>query len=618
MSDLEFVNSVPAVLGNADAKFGVPKFTLPHGASSVTYKTQASTGVTIGSGSNYSINVSENQMVSNMLLEQVRIQYQVNVVNNSGAAYTPTLESLTAPNFMPLAMNSNSLQVTLNGNAFTLNCQDIVDKLLTFNKLPDMSEYDLSMSPNALDIFSTYPSSALTGNPVYGAASGSIKNPFADFSQATYGNSGRWTQVQDVSIAPAFAPIANAGNQTYTIQFTVTEAILNQTTAMTVESARAWSGLTNLQVTRNYLTSGDVGTRLIKVVAIPGVGVAATVVANSVQIIPLSAGNAGPNLLYTVYTLDDSFSPPAKTKYPLTAYQPLYRSNQTGAIAAAAQITLVSPSIPLQYVPSAIYLFIARTTGLTTAYLSEAPGCRITNISMDYVTSGNFASASEQVLYQEFAANQGCMKSLAEFSTCNIAGVAVGMYGSLYRIDGANLPIDWQKYSVGSPYRQDLQFTVTGTSLRADNFQLYTFVVDSGYYELSQNECIQRIGIATSDVVAKCRADARNFEAHQPKFGGILSNAARQIVKGFGSAIHRMKHIAVTPKKSGGKRHKVKHVARRGRGEADKECGCGYDEHCQDCFDECDECNPQSEYEEDIRTGGRVITKSAIAKRLNY
>lgn len=621
---LEFVNSYPPVLANADEKFGKPVMRLPHGANSVTYKVQQSTGQTLSSGTQYQINVSQGQMVSNYLLEQATIQYQVTVNNGSANAYVPTLETLTAPNFMPLLMNSTMLQVTLNGQSFTINPQNFCNQILAFNKLPDMSEYDLSICPNQLDIFSTYPANPATGNPVYGSVAGTIKNPFGDFSTATYGNSGRWTQVSNVTINPALASIATGANQTYTITFTVIEPLLNQTTAMTAESARAWANLNTLQVTRNFLTSGDVNTRLIKVINTPIAGVTQTVTAGSVQIAP----GTSPNLYYTVYTVDEGFNVPKASKYPLCSYQPLYPSNPIQVNAAAVQ-SFTSPSIPLQYVPACIYVFCARTaSAVNLAYASEAPGFQITQLSMDYVTSGNFASASPVVLYQEFGANQGLQKSWAESGNVLIQGVNVGAYGTVYRIDGSQLPIDWQKYSVGSPYKQQLQFTVQGTALRTDTFQLYVQVCDSGYYELSGVDCVSRIGIANPEIVAKCRAQDKNFEAHHPTFGGALSHAMRRVHHGFKKAMAGVHHKLV-PAHKGGKVHhrrKVHHKRRRGHGEVDnKECGCDYNEHCDDCEEFCDECNNHneseselSEYEEPIKKGGRAITKSMIAKRLNY
>lgn len=625
MSDgIEFVNSYPPVLANADEKFGKPVMRLPHGANSVTYKVMNSTGTTLGSGTQYQINISQGQLVSNYLLEQMSIQFQVNVANTSGANYTPTLETLCAPNFMPLLMNSTMLQVTLNGQSFTINPQCWTDKILTFNKLPDMSEYDLSICPNGLDIFSTYPASAAGGNPVYGSAAGTVKNPFGDFTTATYGNSGRWTQVSNVTVAPALGAIANNANQTYTITFQVTEPILNQTTAMTAESARAWANLNTLQITRNFLTSGDVNTRLIKVIQAPVAGIAQTVVAGSVQIVPATT----PNLFYTVYTCDEGFNIPKASKYPLCSYQPLYPSNPIQVNANAVQ-SFTSPSIPLQYVPACIYVFVAKTaSAVNLAYASEAPGFQITQLSMDYVTSGNFASASPVVLYQEFGANQGIQKSWAESGTVTVQGVQVGAYGTVYRIDGSQLPIDWQKYSVGSPYKQQLQFTIQGTALRTDTFQLFVQICDAGYYELSGVDCVSRIGIANPEIVASARAQDKNFEAHHPTFGGALSHAMRRVHHGFKKALHGVHHRLVPAHKGkGGKVHrrKVHHKRRRGHGEADKDCGCDYNEHCDTCEEFCDECNPFSqsesefsEYEEPVKKGGRAITKSMIAQRLNY
>jgi len=621
---IEFVNSYPPVLANADEKFGKPVMRLPHGANSVTYKVMQSTGTTLGSGTQYQISVSQGQLVSNYLLEQMTIQFQVNVANTSDNPYTPTLETLCSPNFMPLLMNSTMLQVTLNGQSFTINGQSWADKILTFNKLPDMSEYDLSICPNGLDIFSTYPASAAGGNPVYGSAAGTVKNPFGDFTTATYGNSGRWTQVSNVTIAPALAAIANNANQTYTITFQVTEPILNQTTAMTAESARAWANLNTLQITRNFLTSGDVNTRLIKVIQAPVAGIAQSVVAGSVQIAPATS----PNLFYTVYTCDEGFNIPKASKYPLCSYQPLYPSNPIQVNSAAVQ-SFTSPSIPLMYVPACIYVFVAKSaSAVNLAYASEAPGFQITQLSMDYVTSGNFASASPVVLYQEFGANQGIQKSWAESGTVTVQGVQVGAYGTVFRIDGSQLPIDWQKYSVGSPYKQQLQFTVQGTALRTDTFQLYVQICDSGYYELSGVDCVSRIGIANPEIVATARAQDKNFEAHHATFGGALSHAMRRVHHGFKKAMAGVSHRLVPAHKGkGGKVHrrKVHHKRRRGHGEADKDCGCDYNEHCDTCEEFCDECNPFSqsesefsEYEEPVKKGGRAITKSMIAQRLNY
>ena len=108
----------------------------------------------------------------------------------------------------------------------------------------------------------------------------------------------------------------------------------------------------------------------------------------------------------------------------------------------------------------------------------------------------------------------------------------------------------------------------------------------------------------------------------------------RRVHHGFKKmALHKLVPAVVhhAKKAIAGKIHrkKVHHRRRRGRGEADKECGCDYDEHCNDCLVDCDECNNNaddfseseySEYDDEPvkKVGGRAITKSIIAKRLNY
>jgi hypothetical protein len=299
-----------------------------------------------------------------------------------------------------------------------------------------------------------------------------------------------------------------------------------------------------------------------------------------------------------------------------------------------------SGTLTLGLVPKCIYIWCAVPNSSKNMTNSDAPGYKITNLSISYNNnSGQFSNMKPMHLYSEFMASQGSVISHAECGYANIVhslnnnGLAqFGLYGTVLRIPGTALSgIDWNKYTVGSAFSATLTIDVQAINLsqNANTPYLFVQVVNDNYLAITSPSTAQLFqGLLSTDQVAKVRASGSYELEPMPLLGGAkdMHSKSRKVEGRGGSFLSTLGKIG---KFAWNNRDTIANVASKGlpllglgRRKSHKKrsmYGGSLTEEDSECGSDC-ECE---EYEEKPKTisvknksAGSLISKSILQKRL--
>ena len=624
--NIDFVNSLDGRLKVLEGK--KPVYQLPQGTKSVEYRTLPSANGDSIASSQYVLQLQQNQILGNYLIEETVIDITLNVTATQGNI-RPFQEGYFAPKFMPLTYATSTLQLVINGNSINISPADILNPLWAFNKSVDLDGRDLPTC-SLLDAFSAYTAGATTFDTI----TGSLKNPLLGYFASTYGIMGR-SCVELVQMDNTVLTANTAADRHY--KFIVREPIWTGVTSLTT-NYDGFVGATNVQIVRNFTSSNLVG-KLINYFAPGNVGVNSTKVAFSEQ-----------RLYYVLMTPDDDVKIPYPTYYPLISYDTLGQS-RVPAVNNGATITANSSSIALNYVPKCLYVWVAAPASTRTITDTAAPGFQITNVNISYNgVGGQFAGMAPIQIYSEFCARQGFVKSF--FETGVIPNLATddptaptntfGAFGSVLRIDASQLPLPWDKVSVGSEWQSTLQVSVqckniTGANFAVGDAYLYVQVVNDGVLCIPDfNSAVVYKGILNPEDVQKIRKSAPYETDYHPALAGsffkrLLNNVKKvgkyalenkdtliNLAKGAHKALasgrkvhHRKSHKKASALLGGKRRHHRRHSRMMGGNMIDD----SFDDSCSDSQCSCNDSDSFTESEDELQ-GGRIISKADLQRRL--
>jgi hypothetical protein len=283
---------------------------------------------------------------------------------------------------------------------------------------------------------------------------------------------------------------------------------------------------------------------------------------------------------------------------------------------------------------------------------SDCPGYQATYLSLSFNgTGGIFSSITSPIqLYEEFMGRQGYCKQYCEtgyvtaIQQANNGVMNIGTYGSVIRIDGSQLPLDWTKYTIGSTLNANLQVTMRGTNLSsvANTPTLFVQVINDNLLEIDGPTSAHIYnGLLNPEEVMAIRKSAPYDNSYQPiigsglfdKFKDKLKRVAKYVVdnrdkilplvKGaVGSKLHHRRHRSRkhgSALVAGARRHRRHHL--RGGNLNDNESDSYSDSYSDtDSYMDTDSMDYSSEDEHEapksILKGGKLISKSALQKRL--
>jgi hypothetical protein len=510
MVDVKFSNVVDSRLRVlADKK---PEYELPVGIKSIDFRNLPSQNASSQTGTQYTLYLNENQILSDYLIEEAEFEVTFNLTCTD-ANVRPFLSSYVAPRVMPLTNSSQNIAVTINGQTINVNPQDMMNVMLAFNKHPDVNGRDLPCC-STLDTYTD-----LAGaNPInFETQAGSLKNPLLDYFTSTYSFNPRVGDVEILTIENAALVQNEATNVKF--KFRTREPVFSGVTSLTHEKEGGFIGASIVQLNRSFVS--NVASRCMNYLKPVD-----TVTINSVK---ATISNA--KLYYQIYTPDDSFKAPASTFYPILDYG---LASQTLGVSNNKVVDIVSQTLSLDVVPRCIYVWVAKTNAAKTNSDSDSPGWQMTSLNVSYNgVGGQFSSITSTIeLYEEFMARQGCIKSFTEtgFTTAiNAAdnGISnVGLWGSCFRIDASNLAgIPWDRVSVGSQFSANLQVKATARCLAGTEYNptMFIQVVNDRVLEINgKNSAIIHNSIIDSEGVKKVRQAGDYSYSEEPMLGGNI------------------------------------------------------------------------------------------------
>lgn len=633
---IDFVNTV-------DHKFRVfenqkPTFQLKKGIRGADYRCIPSIQGGSQTGSSYSITLNQNCCVSDYFIEECQFTVTLNLKNGNTGADRPFLPGNIAPRQFPLHNISQNVAININGKTVNCNCQDILNPLSSFNK-PIFSSRDLPCA-SELDRFADLPVPAIGSNvwqypttntqavkPVFDTTVGSLRNAMGDYNMQTLGFQPRFSDMQIDQLDNT--QIAQDANGSYIFKFTTREPIWTGATSISLMNSSAFSGVTSISITRNYVN--NIVNRLINYLPKSGW------TANSISV---EVGT--PNLYYVVYSTDDSYV----AKYPMYHEIVDYGTKNSfpptnmpvGGVPNMQKATFTTASMSLGLIPEAIYLWVAVPNNDPTKNYtaSDAPGYAIENISISYNNkSGQFSSMLPVHLYTEFMASQGSVIGHNETRLCNTVhpigdvGLATeGLYGHVLRIPGTALDgIDWNKYSVGSAFNANLIVSVTATNLHKNANAPYLFiqVINKNVLSITGPTSAQLFeGLLTPDEVQKVRSSGLFELAELPMLGGGRDMYARRKPKARAGAFwDKVKHLGKlaydnrdTIAKVGKTAMPLLGLGKKKKSKRRLYGGAMNESSEEDSNDSNNEWETDEEDEQESYRGGSIISKKKLQLRL--
>jgi len=561
---LDFVNSVDSRLAVLENK--KPKYNLPKGVKAIDYRNLPSQNATSTTGTQYTIQLNENQILSNYIVEEITFSATFTVKNTTAPAYVFN-NAQFAPRVSPIDNISQNIQIIINGQSINVNPQDMLTPLMAFNKDPAYDGKDLPCC-SMLDTYADLGTVAAAAT--FENQSGSLKNPLLDYFASTYGNTGRFCDMQlNAGCNNAVLPIDNS-SQARVINFTVRQPIFTGATSLVNDHSGGFLGATNVQINRTFVS--NLGARLFEWIA-PSAN--CTLQPNGIAV-----AISGATLYYVVYTPDDSFVLPKNTFYPILDYGTYTNTPASAACNPNVVTTISSQTLNLTVIPKCIYVWVAVPNSAKTVGNSDAPGYQIQNINMTFNgVGGQFSSMTDPIqLYNEFCLRSGYIKTFSETGyawTSAVGGAGndisnnrIGLFGLVCRIDAGSIGgIPWDKVSVGSQFNSSIQMTVQALNLSAsaNTPSLFIQVVNDALLEIDGPTSAKLYkGILSQDEVRAIRQSAPYDLEYHPMLGGNFFKNAFNKIKRVGKELYNNKdELLKIGKKVLGAGHKRRHSHKR-------------------------------------------------------
>jgi hypothetical protein len=555
---VDYVNSVDhkfrAMIGE-NLKLEVKK-----GVKSVSFLNQTSNNNLSTTSTQYDFTLNQNQILCDYMVERCtfNVAMTFTVANNAAVpeeGIAPFVQGNIAPRVLPLTNASQSISIRLNSQSITVDPQDIITPLLSFNKPNSYVGRDLPCA-GTIDTTTDFASGAVN----FDSEVGSLKNPLLDYFSSTSGFNPRFSDVE-VSILQNLK-IAKNTSGTLNFQFTTHEPIFTGVTSLSLDQMSGFTGLTSVNITRNFVS--NLVERLINWVS-PNQYLTLTNTVVSLATVPV--------LFYALYTPESDYLTTFPQYYPMVNYY-LSRTPNTGGQVMSAVTNVFnfnSGNISLSQVPRCIYVWCALPNAGKHSAQSDAPGMYITNMNLTYGgQSGQFSSIiSRQEFYQHFMSSQGSIIQYHESGYISyINGVPVpdagpnvapinsvgllGGFGTVLRIDATQLGgIDWNNYSVGSPFNSQLTITCTATAMGKTAWaqtnpqipNLFVLVVNEKTLRIDGPSSATLVdGLLDAQTVASIRATGKYEYQDLPMMGGgrDMNRHKRKIGAGIWD---KLKHI---------------------------------------------------------------------------
>ena len=543
------------------------------------------------SGINWSFNTqSENVLIDRRIYAQV--QFQISFTGTSTVGQPLLALDGDAPRAFPLASITNSLKVTINGTSVESQYSDNMLAMLRYNNDFQLSQYDLSQTPNYPDTYQNYADGV-----------GAIRNPLA-----SYGSSGDRLGRGSFQLDAITNPVSVDGvtPTTSIIKFTVVEPLIVSPLLYSCTNLEAgFIGVRNMSVQFNFVAG-----QLDRIWS-HAINAGSNITSTNVQ---LGAGVTEPPVLSVTYLTPPLIDIGLK---PKTAVYQYYKTDtnindMNVTLSSGASQTFASNSMQVPSVPRSIFIYACLKNG-DKNYTTTDSFFRINSISLQYLnTSGQFSSMNSHDLYSMSVKN-GLQMSWTEWNgeTSDIGAPATfGLCGSVLKIDVDDLAIPSNlapSVSVNSQLNYTINITNTNSSVNK-SVQLVTIFVYDGIMEIQDNNVVTQTDILNQYDVVKIRAKGEWVDYHSAKslYGGNwfskLASLGRKGFEGFKKTCDLSKQFGLGGASAGASAGAIVGGKRCPKGSR-KECKKGGELYLDEEMDQ----EP---------LGGRMMSRAELKKRL--
>ncbi len=376
----------------------------------------------------------------------------------------------------PLSSIMNTLNVTVNNTASSINMSDVIQGLLRYNTDVYQKEHEYSFTPSCLDQAQRYEDLV-----------NSVRNPLGAYIDSNDGsNMGR-----------GGFPYATLANTTTTAQVVavLTEPLFLSPFLFGQGDHSGFIGVQNMDFTFNW--NSDL-TRIWS---------HATGSGSTISSITVSFGQ--PALIFKYITPQLEMPIPMHVEYPYYVVD-RYPTDYGSSVAPLATAQISSSNIQLQSIPKRMYIFVRRSNS-DQDYTTTDSFFAINSITINWNNrSGLMSSATQQDLYN-ISKKNGCNLSWAQWGggitngqvpqsylLSGTSNTGIGLVGSVLAIDFASDIGLADDLSAGVNGTFQLQLTLSTTNLNPVESippTLYICTVSEGTFTIENNRSIAQIGV---------------------------------------------------------------------------------------------------------------------------
>ena len=461
---------------------------------------------------------SENVLIDRRMY--AKVQFQITFTGTSPIGQPLLNDEIDAPRAFPLASVTQSLKVTINGSSVEMQYDDALQALLRYNADMNLFDYDLSQTPNYLDIYQNY----VDGQ-------GAVRNPLSTIFNSA-GKMGRGAFHYDLLTNPV--SVDGTTPTTSIVQFTVIEPLLVSPMLYNAGDLQsALLGVKNFGVSFNFKAG--------KLQRIWSHGANAGVNITSVSVQMGSGVTTTPTLLvnYLNPPLIDMGLQPKEISYQYYKTD-VYVNDMNATLAPNTSSTFNNNAIQLSTVPKSIYIYACLPNN-SKDYNTTDTFFKINSLSLQYLNvSGQFSTMTVNDLYNMCVKN-GLKQNFVEFYglTQQFNGTVTGLTGAILRIDIEDLAIP-SNLASGVNVNSQLSYSINITNVnqtQSKAVQLVTVLVYDGICTVTNGSMISQIGIIDQYDVVQTR-EKGNWVEHksaQSLYGGDFFSK----IKSLGKSAHK-------------------------------------------------------------------------------
>lgn len=423
-----------------------------------------------------------------------------------------------APRAFPLSSAIDTLQVSINNQAVSIQMADIIQALMHFNTDAKLQELDYSMTPTYLDQSQAY-------SQLFGATRSPLAN-YADGIDKTPMQRGAFP----------FTIVSNT-NTSAVVDMVITEPLFLSPFYWGKHNASGFYNVNTMDFNITFLNQA--GNRMWSHDAVSS-GVATTITSISANFAnfpgpAFSYPTVQPLMLFTYITPNETQILPYNM--PITyPYFDVQRFPTDGnAIAAASPpVSLSSNNIQLNSIPRRMYIYVReRNQDLYSTPNNPDTYFSIENISIQFQNkNGLLASASKQQLY-EMSVKNHCNMSWTQWSGGPVVnstlpfGTIANHYGTIGSILCIEFASDIGLDSIEAPgklgqYMLQVNVLATNISNRTITPTLYIVIVSEGTFTIEGlGKASTNIGVISSkDILDAKQSPFVNYRDVQEVNGG--------------------------------------------------------------------------------------------------